>query len=406
MRLKYGLIIILFSVNKLYSQESIINQGKLLSQNITHKIKYADTEKEIDDNVLLKNDVYKFIFDTGAPLSISKEIQAKNNYKIIHKVPIFDATDRKDTVIIVELDTFTLGQIKIVKIPALVIDFKNSPIGCQGIEGIIGSNVARFFVVKFDIKHKSVSLTNDRDMINQIGMVYPKPVFLDYQSNAFFEVDFGDNFKDTVHFDSGKNSFYDMNYGTAKKLIKRQNHSYSYGKGSAGQGIFGTGIVEDLLRINSSITISNTPISQVIIESTQAKSRLGREVLNYGVLTIDYINSMYSFVKYPLVTFTPKAFFGFELISENNKLMASVVWENTPVARKGLYSGAEILSINGRRFSSLNQCEIHEVIHNELRKKYLWIEFSNNGKLQFIKVKRHREDRADPKKYNSLFFRT
>lgn len=129
-----------------------------------------------------------------------------------------------------------------------MIDFKNSPIGCQGIEGIIGSNVACFFAVKFDVRYKSVSRTNDRDMINQIGTVYPKPEFLDYQSNVFFEIDFCDNFKDTVHFDSGKNNFYNMNYRTAKKLIKRQDHSYFYGKESAGQGISGTGLVEDLLR--------------------------------------------------------------------------------------------------------------------------------------------------------------
>lgn len=51
MRLKYGLISILFSVNKLNSQENIINQGKLLSQNITYKIKYSDTETEIGNNV-------------------------------------------------------------------------------------------------------------------------------------------------------------------------------------------------------------------------------------------------------------------------------------------------------------------------------------------------------------------
>lgn len=98
---------------------------------------------------------------------------------------------------------------------------------------------------------------------------------------------------------------------------------------------------------------------------------------------------MYSFVKYPLVTFTLLAFFGFDMISDFSKLTATVVWENTLVARQGQYSGTEILSINGRRFSNLNQCEINEILHKELRKKYLWIEFSNKGKLQFIRVKQH-----------------
>ena len=371
----------------MYSQESIINQGVLLSYNITHEINYSDTRKEIEDNVMLKNIWHKFIFDTGAPLSISKEIQAKNNYKILHKVPISDATDRKDTVFIVELDTFTLGNIKIVNIPALVLDFKNSPIGCQDIEGIIGSNVARFFVLKFDVRNKIVSLTNDPEMIKASGMIQSKPVFLDNQSNAFFEVDFSGDFKDTVHFDSGKNSYYDMNYEVAQKLIAKQNHSYYYGKGSAGQGIFGVGKNEDLLRIHTSIAFSNTSLSSVVIESTHAKSRLGREVLNYGVMTIDYIHAQYSFIKYPLATFTPNAFFGFEMISEKNKLIASVVWQNTPVARQGLFSGAEILSINGQRFSGLNPCEIEAILHKDLKKKSIRIEFSNNGKSKVLKVK-------------------
>lgn len=382
-----NILLFVLSFGSLYSQENIINQGQLLTPAVTHEIKYFNTKKEIVDHVVLKNERHKFIFDTGAPLCISKEIQAKNSYDILHKVPMRDATNRVDTVIIVEVDTFAFGNIKILNIPALVVDFKNSPIGCQGIEGIIGSNIARFFIVRFDVLSNKVILTNDSEKIREFPTQDFKPVFLDFQSNAFFEIGFGGGFKDTVHFDSGKSSYYDMNFEIAKSLIETEKPKHYKGRGFAGQGVFGTGEIENLFRILSPISLSNVLLDKVIIESTQAKSRIGREVLNYGTLTIDYINSQYSFVKYPKTFYQTKPFYGFDIIAENNKLIASVVWENTVASQKGIHSGDEIISVNGKRFNNLNSCEIESILTKELEKSKIRISFLNNGKERSIKLK-------------------
>jgi hypothetical protein len=369
------------------AQQSIINQGVLISDQVTHTFIFNETTKEITDNVWLKKEGHKFIFDTGAPLAISKEIQAGCNYKILHRVPVSDATDQKDTLLIVEIDTFKMGKIMIVNIPALVIDFKNSPIGCQGIEGIAGSNVARFFTVRFDLHQGKVILTNEPEVIRSFSMTNPGPVFIDQQSNANFEVIIDGSFKDTVYFDSGMSSFYDMNYVKASKLTERPDLLFHSGKGYSGQGVFGKGIQENLLRINTSITFSDFTLSDVVIESTRAKSRIGRELLNYGVMTIDYVNSLYHFKKYEKPSFREKPFFGVEFMSENNKLITSVVWDKTVPSQKGFHPDTEIVSINGKEVFDKNACEIDSVLQSELKKKKLHLEVLQNGTRKFFTLK-------------------
>lgn len=300
-----------------FAQNNTASQGEMTTKNVYLEIPLVN-HKEIEQAVSLNGKSFKFILDTGAPLAISREIQQQMNYPVLNSAGLKDANNKSDMIDIVMIDTLKIGGIAFANIPALVLNFKSSPIACQHVEGLIGSNIARFLVVEFDLAHNKVILTDRRDKL-ALPALAAQPIHLDDQSNAFFEVVHSTGLKDSVQFDSGMGRMYDMNTAKIDQLLAEhiaKPNSVFKGFGIAGQGILGNGYNEPVNVIYSGIALGNNGIVDAQVRTTQAASRMGRELLNYGTLTIDYPNSRYYFVKYPKRLNKPRPNFGFDIIPE------------------------------------------------------------------------------------------
>lgn len=247
------LFLILVSVKISFSQNDIMNQGEMITKDVYHEIYIHNTSDEIVQPVALKGKTFKFIVDTGAPLAISKELQSSCKYKVLIKVPVRDAHDRSDTVEIILVDTLRLGNLVFKNVPALVVDFKNSPIGCENVEGLIGSNIVRFLVVQFNLNEGKIVLTDQLEKVNVERKDQSRPVHLDNQSNAFWPVQFENFVTDTAHFDSGMRHVYQMSIYKAKllsNLINEKPNAVYKGFGISGQGVLGNAPAEEVLMFN------------------------------------------------------------------------------------------------------------------------------------------------------------
>lgn len=373
----------------LFSQEGLMNQGAMISKNVYHEIPFSGTIDEIIQSVNLKGNAFKFILDTGAPLAISQELQNSIKYPILIRVPLKDANNHSDTINIVNLDTFRLGNIIFINIPAVVLDFKNSPIACKNIDGIVGSNIVRFLIAQFDLKRGKIILTDTSKKMLPVDKNSRQPIFLDNQSNAFLKVNLTNSLLDTVHFDSGMGNLYDMNLKKVLQLVSVVNTEtikVKRGFGVTGQGMLGKAKEDSAYLINTYINLGNQYFENVEIGTTQAKSRIGRDLLNYGTLTIDYINRRYYFNKYPQRLNASRPNFGFNIIAEKNKATVGVVWEATEAQKKGLHSGIEIVSINGKTFFDKTSCEISKILLKEYAEKKLEIIFLSDGMKKYIQL--------------------
>jgi hypothetical protein len=154
------------------------------------------------------------------------------------------------------------------------------------------------------------------------------------------------------------------------------------GIGVVGQGMFGPGDPKQQYVVNVDLKLGNITINRCHITTTQAVSRIGRELLNYGTMTIDYPGSRYYFESYPSKRkFIRNPDFGFRPIIEEGKVTAGVVWEKTLAQELGLTSGCEIVSINGKSFEGLSSCEIDDILIREFVKRKMRIEFRKNGSV-------------------------
>lgn len=281
-----------------------MNQGEMLSSDVFHQIKYTETKKGIYESVDLKGINFHFLFDTGAPLCISKEIQAQFNFRITDTATLIDSNNKKDTTFIVTIDTISFGGITFINIPAVVLDFKNSPIKNENVEGILGSNMVRFLTVQFDLKNQIITFTDNNTKLNfdrnKSGLL-----MLNAQSDASIVVKFENSnsgtsttFIDTAHFDSGMEELYDMNFVTAKRYIF-QNSKRVIKRNKASKissGMLGKGNTAEQMKLSANkLIIGEVNIQKAILYTTAAKSRIGRDLLKYGTLTLDYKNSKYYF---------------------------------------------------------------------------------------------------------------
>ena len=170
-----------------------MNAGKLLTKNKFYQVKYSETDKVITIDVGLKGARNKFMLDSGAPVFISDSIQALYNFPVILKAELGDASDKKGEVLIVEIDTLLVGPFIFVKLPALVLNYKNSPLQCVEFVGNFGSNALRFLVVQIDLKNEEVTLTDNLKLLKakpanwQPAMINGQSDFFFGESNSFFD---------------------------------------------------------------------------------------------------------------------------------------------------------------------------------------------------------------------------
>jgi len=97
------------------------------------------------------------------------------------------------------------------------------------------------------------------------------------------------------------------------------------------------------------------------------KSRMGRDLLNYGILTLDYRKCKYAFEKYKQPYNHDRYDYGFSLAIDRKRAFAGCVWDNTEAGKKGMRSGDKLLAINGLDLLTLDECDMEPKLMAELR---------------------------------------
>jgi hypothetical protein len=278
-----------------------MNHGEMLTKEAFYQTAYMDTKVGTNENVTIKGETYKFILDTGAPLCISTSIQDKYRFSVIDTTIVHDSNNQTGSSLIVMVDTLSFGGIMFSNIPAVVLDFKNSPVGENKVEGLLGSNVMRFLTIQFDIRHGLITFTNNNSRLPVLlhnGFAFTTGE----QSDAYISLKLYNGFSDSAHFDSGMRDLYQMNLDAAKKYIVSQQPAKVILRKKLQKtnlGIFGDSKPDKHMKLRTDIfCIGVFILKNINFITTPAKSRIGRELLKYGVFTLDYPSKIFYFEQY------------------------------------------------------------------------------------------------------------
>jgi len=384
-----------------------LNQGSIKQESYFQKIPYQNINGKLIVQVSINKKTYNFVFDTGSPLIISDKIFKELNLPIITQEEVEDVSGVVKEMKVISLPELYLQGITFINTPGLVLHEKSSIIqDAFKIDGIIGSNMLRNSAVQIDEQSEHIIITNNVERLS-----IKKGIWLDMkldprQSRPFIEIHFykGEQIVgvDYALFDTGASVFYRMTTSFYTDFYNWCNDNDCAGlinkiaesEGSFTFGLHGVSENQQYLLLNiPKLDINRTIFNDVVITTTNDSiSRIGSKLLQYGKVTLDFINKRFHFEAFDNINTNDLSErpWAIDTTWQNDKLVVGIIWDKALESQINL--GDEVLSINGidTRSMSLskflntpfyNETSSNEEVIFELRD-------IKTGKIKPVKIKR------------------
>ncbi|PXX96978.1 hypothetical protein DF185_18295 [Marinifilum breve] len=300
---------------------------------------------------------YSFLFDTGAPTMISKELKNVLDCKKLQATELRAINHLKDSVENVLVSELRLADLSFKNIPVSV--FPDLYDRCDDYEsGIIGANLFRNSIVYISYKHKTIRITNDRKKIPVKGkyrwlMNMPEnrnmPLVRAELINGKNKV--GGEFV----FDTGANCLITLSPHFSKVFSeKKVLHMLDSTCGISGAGLLGAA-KDTILKINRipELKINKARIKNVITRDVQL-SCLGCELIEYGDVLLDFKNRSFGFVPYEEETSSRQTYWPIDFLFNKNRVEISAIWDEN---LNGIEVGNQLIEINGENVEQIDICD-------------------------------------------------
>lgn len=296
-----------------------------------------------------------FVFDTGSPTLISRELADELNLIVIGSNTGRDANGRPVTTEIAVVEQLTIGGLTFSKVPVLIADFGLSdPDGCFFDGGVIGSEIFPGSVWHIDGEAQTVQIAGDIDDISgledmtaaavtqlHIGSYPYAPVF-DYAFGAF---------EDRALFDTGNSDtiiLFDRVVQDQRVQRSIVPGSLRKGRGSHGVSAGGLGADSDLLRFEVEGLEMSVELPRLSATIRNAPpSLIGLGMLNRYDVTLDYPGKR-MLLSERAVPATTAEHPGYAVMMVEGTARVVQLFEASPAQRAGLQLGDEVLAIDGR----------------------------------------------------------
>ncbi|MFA6059591.1 MAG: retropepsin-like aspartic protease [Taibaiella sp.] len=398
MKNAFYLIFMMLVSTTTFSKEPIsLNGGNIEQTKYFEKINYQKIKGKIIVEVSINSKLYKFIFDTGAPFSISYRLFKELSPQTIGKMDIRDPSGAKDSMQIVALPKLNMGSIVFLNTPGLVLPESNSKVfDCLGVDGIIGSNMLRNSVVQFDDQNKQIVITDNAKIFDLKKKQYQQLELSNIQSNPFIKIVLqkgAQNSVDKILFDSGSPDFYDMSNGAHDFFQGRVDvmDKIAEGEGSFTWGVHGFADKQKAYAVNiPELIINNTKFNNVSVTTTSNdESRVGSKLLQYGKTTLDYKNKRFYFEPYENIKPDEPSERVWAIGSTvlNGKKVVGIIWDKSLEGDVNL--GDEILKFNDVDFSAMDFCNLI-ISENSISNTQADIELKDikTGQIKRVKINR------------------
>lgn len=342
------------------AQSKNLKKGKVKASNYLQEISFEFKKNKIVIPVEIKGETYRFLFDTGAPNIISKEVREIIQPNQISTLTTNDANEIKQDLDIVTIESLKIGDIVFENYSALVFDLNGSDIfKCFGIDGFIGSNLLSKCIVQIDTKQHILKLTDRVKNFNLDKKQSSKIKLVGNQNSPYIWININgiDEGREMVLIDTGMGNLYDLssdNYNVFK--TKNIFNEIGTSDGASSVSLFGEVPINTQTRVHlPNLVINDFEINNIITHTTKGnKSKIGAELLNHGVMTIDYKNKRFYFNSFK-DSLDLDGDFGFTQTLKDNKLVIGYVWDQN--LKSKMKYGDEILELNGEVLDPNKICD-------------------------------------------------
>lgn len=302
----------------------------------------------------------QFVFDTGSPTMISRELAAQLDLKVIGSNTGRDANGRQFTTDIAIVDRLTIGSVTFRSVPVLISDFSIAdPGGCFIDAGVIGSEIFPGSVWHIDGERQMLQIAErfgdlfDHEMA-QDTIVAPLHDY-GYPHAPVFDYAIGE-FADKGLFDTGNSDtmvLFDRVIQDTRVRGAIIPGSIRVGRGSHGVSAAGLGDDTDLIRFE----IEGMRLGTAALGRHQGTTRnappslIGLGILDTHDVTLDYLEAR--ILLHPRErNRTPPPHPGYGLMQLAGEVRVVQLFDGSPAQRAGLKLGDKVVAIGDRTLAT------------------------------------------------------
>lgn len=313
----------------------------------------------------IDNRSYRFIFDTGACLSISESLFKRKKYTTLGSKPIQDATGNISSSKSVFIPQLKLGKFTVSNCKADVLSYqKSSFFKCLDIDGVIGGDIFRTSLVEMDLKNHRLIISPKQAVRRAVANELP--VLFDEQYNPFFNIRLKDHYTLNVLFDTGAEDlltipeyiFEESSHVCGYRILRKGRYSLAGAHNIPVKDNYRIASLDSLMLGKASLKLP-----EVCVVARNDISILGLDILKYGVVRLDYRNATISFTPYNgEMQFIPKENFpGFSIGRENRMYIINGIESGSDADLCGIEIGMQVTKVANMdltTFSRNKDCRI------------------------------------------------
>ncbi len=369
------------SISRLY------NSGSAASDEFYGRTTYETAFDLIIVPVVIDGRRYRFLYDTGAPMVISKELRDKLELKTVNRGNVSDSQGKREKLDYVWLENVSVGGVDFQKIGVIVADLKKAPeIHCTQIDGILGANLMKLAVWKIENQNKSMFFASSKEKLNvtdgdrmeiefQTKMTYTPVIDLTINDSTTIK---------RVTFDTGYGGYLSLDGDYLDSTLTILEKSYGY----SSTGLYGSSY-DTVMDVKTNMTVGGfTQSAPVVFSQVKSKNLLGMDFLNQFDVILDWNTNTIELYPVKLEKQQLRSF-GLSPKWHDEKLIVGSVSKGSLAELDGINVGDVIVKLNRWNFKDpylSTYCEMMLEMHGK-KVSVMNIELEDGRSYTFIKDK-------------------
>lgn len=373
------------------SWTKVIQYGKVSQEEFSETVEVEIQQGLIFFPVEINGKSYRFLFDSGAPFSISHEIQEEFDYPVISRGRIVDSDKNRSMVQYVQVDTIQLGSIPFLEQTAFVADFTSNPLlECLNIDGIVGSNLMRHANWSIDQIRSEIMFSHELPKEVKEECI-PVPFRTDLQYNVLLDLEMGSVTVKDFMMDYGSNGPISIPSHAMDILEELQEVDGSFREtGIKQSGIIGEPVSLDRrIAYMESVDLDGLNIHDVELRTSRSRL-IGNALLARYIVHIDW-DEHYLYFCDEVSVRPDHHSLGFRLgTTDDGGIYVRSVLQGSDASAKGLEPGMLVLKYEDLDFRSGDGlCDY--VTASERRPEAISIQvLDERGKLKELRIEKKR----------------
>ena len=308
----------------------------------------------------------EYLLDTGAPNVISKELA--QTLKITSKASrkAGDSQGKKSELGFAKINCINIGGIDFLETGTAIADLKQSAeVACLKVDGLLGANLMRKAIWKFDYNKKIITICSSRDSLTMPAASKKIKFITDISGTPLIEVIYNGISDKNVEVDLGSNGDFNSSKTIFENLKKSGGFTQStYSYGQDGSGLYGKAATDTTFyAMISSIKTGDVELNNQIVLFSKGKAKtVGTGYFKNNDLILDWGKNELLLIEKTSYNNNANKKVSYSILFKDNQLFIGSVDENN--LPKSPKLGDQVLSINGRNYKACSHEEWCDILYN------------------------------------------